>query len=397
MACTPAESRLAPLGNTFETFGPPPRRQARSRSFAGYVPYSLQEQRGRSGSRSSSPHAPVSSELVSTCGSNTVESLEPEVYMSEPWPDTDDEDDECNWSPSSHLATIPLVQMATSDGMGATPYCICTHGDGLLGECRFDGFSSGGQFGNPAAMTSWETMSFTTLPVSDPSCLGEAGSSPMAEYWAGASPPLGAWTEQPGAALLELEFEGLPSPLPPPAEQARDSTEIAEALPTRPSGAPGLGPGEGSLLERDRAGRRQPAAPRAPGGASGVTTLMLRNLPKWLTQDNLVSEIHLGGFEGRLDFCYMPRDLNSKLGRGHGFVNFTTPAAAVEFQGAWHQKKQWSMVSQIQAPINISTAAVQGLAANMGNPKRLRVRNPLNKPFVLEGKANDLGANPDGQ
>ncbi|CAK0822911.1 unnamed protein product [Prorocentrum cordatum] len=117
---------------------------------------------------------------------------------------------------------------------------------------------------------------------------------------------------------------------------------------------------------------------------------MLRNLPRWLTQKGLVDEIHASGFEGRCDFCYVPQDFQSKVNHGHAFVNLTSPEAAAEFLREWQQKRHFSSAWRLQSPINISTARVQGLAANMSSPRMRRVRNSTFRPFVLEGRAAGL-------
>lgn len=101
-----------------------------------------------------------------------------------------------------------------------------------------------------------------------------------------------------------------------------------------------------------------------------------------------MNEIHASGFEGRCDFCYMPQDFHARVNHGHAFVNLTSAEAAAEFRRAWQQKREFSTAAgHLQSPINISTAKVQGLAANMSSPRMKRVRNSTFRPFVLEGGA----------
>ncbi|CAK0833872.1 unnamed protein product, partial [Prorocentrum cordatum] len=78
-----------------------------------------------------------------------------------------------------------------------------------------------------------------------------------------------------------------------------------------------------------------PAAARQDGLPAGVTSLMLRNLPRALTQRQLLDEVHSSGFAGKCDFCYVPRDFTSGQNRGQAFVNFSSPEVATEFRRAW--------------------------------------------------------------
>lgn len=115
-----------------------------------------------------------------------------------------------------------------------------------------------------------------------------------------------------------------------------------------------------------------------------VTTLQIRNLPRKLSQKELVDAIHASGFEGRMDFCYVPRDFSSVENHGHAFANFVSPEAAAEFKVTWHRQKR--LTSQHQQAINISVATLQGLDANLkkwDNPRMKRVRNPVYWPFLL--------------
>ena len=58
-----------------------------------------------------------------------------------------------------------------------------------------------------------------------------------------------------------------------------------------------------------------PAAAR-----NDVTTMMLRNVPKHLSQADLVSELNTSGFTQAFDFCYLPRHFESPENRGYAFA-----------------------------------------------------------------------------
>jgi len=117
---------------------------------------------------------------------------------------------------------------------------------------------------------------------------------------------------------------------------------------------------------------------------------MLRSLPREVTQRKLLDDVSRSGFAGKCDFCYMPRDFASGENLGHAFVNFISHAAAVEFHRAWHGRPCCADRAVGESGIDISVAALQGLAANAAkwdSPRMRRVRNPDFKPFVLEGGA----------
>ncbi|CAK0880962.1 unnamed protein product [Prorocentrum cordatum] len=127
--------------------------------------------------------------------------------------------------------------------------------------------------------------------------------------------------------------------------------------------------GEGAQAGRGLAAfqMRQSLLPR------GVTTLMLRNLPPEVSQRILLEEVlqvHNSGFAGRVDFCYVPHDFVSGRNRGIALLNFTSHKAAAEFHRAWHGRLEFAGRAAGAAGIDISVAAVQGLAAILALSQR---------------------------
>lgn len=53
----------------------------------------------------------------------------------------------------------------------------------------------------------------------------------------------------------------------------------------------------------------------------------------WSFSSHLASLTSGAGFQGKLDFIYLPMDPRSRNARGFAFCNFSTPAAADEFCG----------------------------------------------------------------
>jgi len=115
----------------------------------------------------------------------------------------------------------------------------------------------------------------------------------------------------------------------------------------------------------------------------GVTTLMLRNVPPQLTQRQLVQKLRESGFDGMYDFVYLPSCFDSKAHSGYAFVNLVTPTAAGALASAWDLTYVLDP-SPEHGALNISAAAVQGLAANIKrwSKKVQRIRNPDLRPYT---------------
>jgi len=157
--------------------------------------------------------------------------------------------------------------------------------------------------------------------------------------------------------------------LPPRAEGAS-----AKQKNTAPTGdQPGVPPPQG---------QSETAECRLKQGR--ITTLMIRNLPKIVSQKELLAELDRSGFRGLYDFCYLPWPFSSSESKGFGFVNFTSEAAARMFSASWHGQRRfpWHISG---AGLSISPASVQGFARNVAKwcTKRFRrIRNPDHIPFV---------------
>ncbi|CAK0828848.1 unnamed protein product [Prorocentrum cordatum] len=129
----------------------------------------------------------------------------------------------------------------------------------------------------------------------------------------------------------------------------------------------------------------------------GVTSLMLRGLPKEVSQQELLEEVHRSGLARTVDFCYMPRDFASCKSKGHAFLNFVSSEVATEFQRAWHGRRTCAGRAVDARGLDVSVATLQGLAANIGRwggPRLRRVRNPDFQPFVLDRRAAHAGGRP---
>ncbi|CAL4972562.1 unnamed protein product [Urochloa decumbens] len=108
------------------------------------------------------------------------------------------------------------------------------------------------------------------------------------------------------------------------------------------------------------------------------TTVMIRNIPNKYSQKLLLNmldnhciqsneRIVASGEEGEgqpfssYDFVYLPIDFNNKCNVGYGFVNLTSPEAAVRLYKAFH-KQPWEVYNSRKI-CQVTYARVQGLEA----------------------------------
>mmetsp|Transcript_14479 Transcript_14479/g.46800 ORF Transcript_14479/g.46800 Transcript_14479/m.46800 type:complete len:306 (-) Transcript_14479:407-1324(-) len=137
-----------------------------------------------------------------------------------------------------------------------------------------------------------------------------------------------------------------------------------------------------SNAEVPRTALRLAATTEQTQNQSAVTTLMLRNLPRMLHQQQLLDELNRSGFVGCYDFCYMPCDFEVQENQGIAFVNFTSSFRAAEVRRAWHRIRCFGADT---TAISVVPAAVQGLEANWRTfgARLRRVRNPRFRPFFF--------------
>lgn len=122
-----------------------------------------------------------------------------------------------------------------------------------------------------------------------------------------------------------------------------------------------------------------------------VTTLVVRNLPRSLTQQELVQAMEESGYGGTWDFCYLPYKFQARSNFGFAFVNFTSPEMAQKFMQGWHQTRPFSF-GRVRKPVNVAAAAVQGRQANEQKAQWLmgQVKNPAYQPVLLDNHCEGL-------
>jgi len=125
-----------------------------------------------------------------------------------------------------------------------------------------------------------------------------------------------------------------------------------------------------------------------------TVTVMMRNLPKKLSQKLLLEEIKSKGFGGTYDFVYVPVDMHTKSNRGYAFINFVEPKYAMAFKSCYegHQLTKYSS----RKVIAILPAALQGFEANHAHFASSRVIHdaPEARPVFLRRPSTTRGAPP---
>jgi len=119
----------------------------------------------------------------------------------------------------------------------------------------------------------------------------------------------------------------------------------------------------------------------APGGKKGkkskddddpnYTTVMLRNIPNKYSRTMLIEEINRHGFQGEIDYMYLPTDFTNRCNVGYCFCNFRTAAARQKFQQLFDSVPAQTCLPGFNSykVCQVTRAKWQGRAENV---KRLR-------------------------
>merc|ERR1719183_2658810 len=103
-------------------------------------------------------------------------------------------------------------------------------------------------------------------------------------------------------------------------------------------------------------------------GYTGMTTVMLKNIPNRYTREMLSQRLD-EGYKSQYDFVYLPIDFNSKCNVGYAFINFRNPPAAQQFTAEFHGMKTKTVLPGFSSSkvCEVSYGRVQGRDANMDN------------------------------
>lgn len=201
------------------------------------------------------------------------------------------------------------------------------------------------------------------------------------------SGPLAPWQQQPlmgdvrcgpGSSLTTLLSCFPPSPggrmdcFPPTSVY----TEAAQPLPMQPE------PSAVPILA---------AAPEGSNGNSprllqiGQTTVMIKHVPAAYSQRKLLREFASAGFQGLVDFFYLPMDARSRANRGFAFCNLVNSTTAVRFYNTFHGGKL--QLSEDGSPaLEVNAAQVQGFEENAKHflrAKATKGRDSYSRPLFL--------------
>ena len=123
---------------------------------------------------------------------------------------------------------------------------------------------------------------------------------------------------------------------------------------------------------------------------------MVRNLPRNMTQRDLMDDLTAENRLRYCDFVYMPQSFETGKGKGYAFINFITADGAEKFTKEWHGKKfVGAGFFASGGDINVAPAEVQGLEANLErlqSSKMMRIRNRNLQPYVAKHNAGALGS-----
>jgi len=120
-----------------------------------------------------------------------------------------------------------------------------------------------------------------------------------------------------------------------------------------------------------------------PTSTGEATTLMLRNLPEHIVQQDLIDALNAAGFNGLFDFCYMPSIFATGMGKGYAFIDFITADSAESLRFAWEGRSPLGKSNK--GRLRASLAHIQGRDANIrkwNTRKTMRIRNPNHRPFI---------------
>ena len=97
--------------------------------------------------------------------------------------------------------------------------------------------------------------------------------------------------------------------------------------------------------------------------ASNLTTLMVRNIPRYLTQKQFLSAADFSAFLPHMNFFYLPADVGSGKNMGYAFINFENPESALLFKLVFHNKT--INLNHKTAHLTVTYATIQGLDKNI--------------------------------
>jgi len=120
---------------------------------------------------------------------------------------------------------------------------------------------------------------------------------------------------------------------------------------------------------------------------TNISTVMMRNLPNKVTQEQLLAEVNGAGFLYTYDFLYLPIDPDTHANRGYAFLNFVSPGMAWIFKTHFEGEQFRSFHSN--KLVSVVPATLQGFEANFAHYSSAHVqcRDPAARPIFLRQPA----------
>jgi len=110
---------------------------------------------------------------------------------------------------------------------------------------------------------------------------------------------------------------------------------------------------------------------------TGVTTIVVRNIPARFSQEKLME---VWPPDGSYNLFYLPYSFQRRRRSGIAFINMVSHEAAVEFTARWHGQKVADIGSSKR--LDISVAEIQGFAGNLKHLKASNIRRISNQHFL---------------
>mmetsp|Transcript_82359 Transcript_82359/g.188332 ORF Transcript_82359/g.188332 Transcript_82359/m.188332 type:complete len:283 (+) Transcript_82359:41-889(+) len=121
------------------------------------------------------------------------------------------------------------------------------------------------------------------------------------------------------------------------------------------------------------------------------TTLMVRHIPNKYTQRMLLNVCNERGFQGTINFFYLPIDFRNKCNVGYAFVNFTNEEEALRFKTDFEGFKLTHFKSN--KVLQISFARIQGYEKNVEHFRNSAVMGgsvaPEYQPLLFDPITNE--------
>jgi len=130
---------------------------------------------------------------------------------------------------------------------------------------------------------------------------------------------------------------------------------------------------------------------------ANVVTVMMRQIPRHITQQHLLQEVIAHGFEGLFDFLYLPWDLKKGTNVGYGFISFSDPRTAASFRDAFDgtylgTPEARTLTGFSEKPVKVHPASTQGYQANYQHfvhTKTGQKQDPLYSPLFFPGNGEN--------